>query len=197
MKTSFTVTRASEFAPGSYLVELHTDQPGNAKQIAAMLEAYPAALDALRQARAALATLADEAGDVPIWNDGGEAREAAQAVRAVLAAHDSGQAPATRWTAQDVTDAQCAAILHFAGPYDDADRAAVAADLNGTNTPRPPTRADLDTLAATHGIRVSPDARAGCFNLYWPDGAHAFAVSVRDAIDTIRFNVRQDESRNT
>lgn len=53
-----------------------------------------------------------------------------------------------------------------------------------------PTRAELDALAAQHGITVREDARAGCFNLYWPDKAHAFAVSVRDAIETIRFNER-------
>lgn len=66
-------------------------------------------------------------------------------------------------------------------------RAVLAAHDGGTPAPvNPPTAADLENLAALHGVRVAPDLREGCFNLYWPNGTHAFAVSVRDAMDTIQ-----------
>ncbi len=66
-----------------------------------------------------------------------------------------------------------------------------------------PTMADLDALAFAHSVRVQPSSRAGCFDLYWPaePGAdkrepHAFAVSIGDAIRTIRFNAEQDAARD-
>lgn len=39
-----------------------------------------------------------------------------------------------------------------------------------------------------YGVRVVPSDRAGCYDLYWPDGSHAFAVSPADAVETIKFN---------
>lgn len=41
-------------------------------------------MNALRLARAAFFELANEAGDVPTWNKGGQAYEASQAVKRVL-----------------------------------------------------------------------------------------------------------------
>lgn len=52
------------------------------------------------------------------------------------------------------------------------------------------TLAELHALAQAHKIRVVESDRVGCFDLYWPDRRHAFAVSVRDAIETIRFNTK-------
>lgn len=87
----------------------------------------------------------------------------------------------------------------------------VAAQLRANGYPRiaeaveteaaAPTFSDLCDLASAHSIRVQPSSRAGCFDLYWPakpgddkHEPHAFAVSVRDAIETIRFNVEQDRA---
>lgn len=58
--------------------------------------------------------------------------------------------------------------------------------------PAASTVADLHALAATHKIRISISDRAGCFDLYWPGNEHVFAVSVRDAIEQIKWNVECD-----
>ncbi len=45
-----------------------------------------------------------------------------------------------------------------------------------------------ERLARHHGVRIQPSDRAGCFDLYWVDGAHAFAVSYSDIIRLIELN---------
>ena len=52
---------------------------------ARLFAAAPAMYEALLQASEALADLADNAGDVPEWNDGGHAREAARSIKQALA----------------------------------------------------------------------------------------------------------------
>ena len=50
-----------------------------------LIAAAPAMYEALRQVKTALFTLADNAGDVPEWNEGGELYELSHTVKAALA----------------------------------------------------------------------------------------------------------------
>lgn len=47
---------------------------------------------------------------------------------------------------------------------------------------------DLPTLqaeATKRGMEVEPDARAGCYNVYWGNGSHAFCVSLREVAEQV------------
>ncbi len=67
------------------------------------------------------------------------------------------------WSAEMITDAQCAAVLHCSGPYSPEDRAAVAADFNSTATPipavKPSAGAILSALATFAASRPGLDPR--------------------------------------
>lgn len=54
--------------------------------------------------------------------------------------------------------------------------------------PEPDWHAQLKELSQKHGVGFRENARAGCYDLYFADGGHAFAVSLRDACELIRFN---------
>jgi hypothetical protein len=51
---------------------------------AALIAEAPAMADAIKHALAVLRNIADQAGDVPFWNDGGDGRECAKQLRASL-----------------------------------------------------------------------------------------------------------------
>lgn len=120
-----------------------------ADQVTEALNGYPVTIDALREVVRLLELL-----NAPDTHDPIEA--AIYKARAVLAAYDKGEQPAT---------------------------------------PSPLTLADLQRVADANGVFVSPSDRAGCFDLYWRDRGHAFAVSVRDAIETIKWNTKIDARR--
>ncbi len=113
---------------------------------------------------------------VPInyTGDKGRAEECARALNGYAAAVDALRA--MQATALQVNDRQWAQAIERAKTDRPCDLAAavLAAHDGGKPAPvNPPTAADLENL------------RTGCFDLYWPDHKHAFAVSVRDAIETI------------
>lgn len=76
-----------------------------------------------------------------------------------------------------------------AGHADGYDKAHAERDTV-SNAPRQQAKPvpDLPTLhaeAAKRRMRIVPDARAGCFNVYWPDGDRAFCVSLREVAEHV------------